>query len=145
MAIAAIGSAFAFMAKSIQGISIGSVLAVFLGILLIFGGPIILISLNKLFRRNLSIFFEANGFALNGQMRLSSKMGRFFTYTPRLPGRVKVFKREIFSMESVEAQNSKNMQKYWLYILLGIFFVECVVLFCWYHRDAISQLWHQFF
>ena len=143
--IAAIGSAFAFMAKSIQGISIGSVLAVFLGILLIFGGPIILISLNKLFRRNLSIFFEANGFALNGQMRLSLKMGRFFTYTPRLPGRVKVFKREIFSMESVEAQNSKNMQKYWLYILLGIFFVECVVLFCWYHRDAISQLWHQFF
>lgn len=143
--IAAIGSAFAFMAKSIQGVSISVVLAVFLGILLIFGGPIILISLCKLFRRNLSIFFEANGFALNGQMRLSLKMGRFFTYTPRLPGRVKVFKREIFSMESVEAQNSKNMQKYWLYILLVIFFVECVVLFCWYHKNAISRLWHQFF
>ncbi|MBO4492201.1 MAG: hypothetical protein J5944_12690 [Lentisphaeria bacterium] len=143
--IAAIGSAFAFMAKSIQGISVGSVLAVFLGILLIFGGPIILISLNKLFRRNLSIFFEANGFALNGQMRLSLRMGRFFTYTPRLPGRVKVFKREIFSMESVEAQRSKDMQKYWLYILLAIFAVECVVLFCWYNRDTISHLWHQFF
>ena len=143
--IAAIGSAFAFMAKSIQGISVGTVLAVFLGILLIFGGPIIVISLCKLFRRNLSIFFEASGFALNGQMRLSLRMGRFFTYTPRLPGRVKVFKREIFSMESVEAQNSKDMQKYWLYVLLVVFFVECVILFWWYHKDAISQLWHQFF
>ena len=143
--IAAIGSAFAFMAKSIQGISVSAVLAVFLGILLIFGGPIIVISLNKLFRRNLSIFFEANGFALNGQMRLSLRMGRFFTYTPRLPGRVKVFKREIFSMESVEAQNSRDLQKYWLYVLLAIFFVECVILFCWYHKDAISQIWHQIF
>ena len=78
-------------------------------------------------------------------MRLSLRMGRFFTYTPRLPGRVKVFKREIFSMESVEAQNSKDMQKYWLYVLLVIFFVECVILYWWYHKDAISQLWHQFF
>ncbi|MBO5306564.1 MAG: hypothetical protein J6C40_01045, partial [Lentisphaeria bacterium] len=56
-----------------------------LGILLVFGGPVVVISLVKLFRRNMSRYLEANAFAVNRPMRLSQRMGRFFTYHPHMP------------------------------------------------------------
>lgn len=139
--IAAIGSAFAFIAKSIQGISIMSIIAVILGIMLIFGGPIILVSLCKLFRRNLSIFLEANGFALNGQMRLSLRMGRFFTYTPPLPGHVRIFKKDLLnvpdSMEFINMQKKRNALA--LFLLL-IVLAECVLLI-WIKYGNFASFW----
>ncbi len=113
--IAAIGSAFAFMAKSLQGISVWTVLGVFLGILLIFGGPIIMVSLIKLFNRNLSRFFEANGFAINMKMRLSLKMGRVFTYVPKMPYKVLLFAEQL----SLKGENGMSRKaKIWLIFFL---------------------------
>ncbi len=83
--IAAIGSSVAFIAKSLQNISILNVLAVLFGIILIFGGPMVVISLVKLFRRNMSRFLEANGCAVNRHMRLSRRMGDIFSHAPPLP------------------------------------------------------------
>ncbi len=113
--IAAIGSAFAFMAKSLQGISVWTVLGVFLGILLIFGGPIIMVSLIKLFNRNLSRFFEANGFAINMKMRLSLKMGRVFTYVPKMPYKVLLFAEQL----SLKGENGMSRKgKIWLILFI---------------------------
>ncbi len=124
--IAAIGSAFAFMAKSLQGISAWTVLGVFLGILLIFGGPIITVSLIKLFSRNLSRFFEANGFAINMKMRLSLRMGRVFTYVPKMPYRVLLF-AEKFKLKGVDDSMSWKKKLFLLFLLLvilgGIFLI----------------------
>lgn len=83
--IAAIGSSVAFIIKSLQNISVVNVLAVLLGIILIFGGPMVVISLVKLYRRNISRFLEANACAVNRPMRLSRKMGAVFTFAPPLP------------------------------------------------------------
>lgn len=83
--IAAIGSSVAFIIKSLQNISILNVLAVLLGIILIFGGPMVVISLVKLYRRNISRFLEANSCAVNRPMRLSRKLGLVFTFAPPLP------------------------------------------------------------
>ena len=118
--IAALGSAFAFMASSLQGISFSTVMAVLLGIMLIFGGPIILISLIKLFNRNLSRFFEANGNAINMKMRLSLKMGRFFTFIPRIPFSMLVMP-EFFYNSMAEKQRGMNIWlklTIWLLIIL---------------------------
>ena len=143
--IAAIGSAFAFMAKSIQGVSVGAILAVFFGILLIFGGPIITLSLMKLFRRNLAIFLEANGNALNGQMRLSLRMGRFFTFKPSLPKHSLIFARYLmFTRESVSADVSLKRRKIVLYVLLIIMLLECLALL-WLYRASLLEYWQKMF
>lgn len=143
--IAAIGSAFAFMAKSIQGVSVGAILAVFFGILLIFGGPIITLSLMKLFRRNLAIFLEANGNALNGQMRLSLRMGRFFTFKPSLPKHALIFARYLmFTRESVSADVSLKRRKIVLYVLLIIMLLECLALL-WLYRASLLEYWQKMF
>lgn len=130
--IAAIGSAFAFMAKSLQGISVGVVLAVFLGILFIFGGPVIAVSLVKLFNRNLSRFFEANGYAINTQMRLSLKMGRVFTFTPKMPFTTRTIVEKIISGDSEERSKSIRARIFWWLVLL------LVLLVCaWFFRGRL--------
>ena len=83
--IAAIGSSVAFITKTLQNISFLNILAVVFGIILVFGGPIVTVSLVKLYRRDLGRFLEANGCALNFPMRLSGKLGRFFTLAPKRP------------------------------------------------------------
>jgi len=89
--IAALGSSFAFMAKSLQGVSIWRILAVLLGIFIIICAPFVILSLLKLFRRSLTRFLEANGCALNREMRLTLALGRIFTYVPRIPGHFSLY------------------------------------------------------
>ncbi|MBQ9500866.1 MAG: hypothetical protein IJU70_01790 [Lentisphaeria bacterium] len=83
--LAAIGSSVAFIVKSLQNISIMNIIAVLIGIVVVFGGPIVVISLIKLYRRDLGRFLEASGCALNFPMRLSWKLGNFFTMAPKRP------------------------------------------------------------
>ena len=83
--LAAIGSAVAFIAQSLKNVSFWNVLAVFLVIILIFGGPIIVVSLVKLFRRDVAVYLEASGLALNKRMRLNRFMSKIFTERPEIP------------------------------------------------------------
>ena len=94
--LAAIGSSVAFIAKSLQSVSLLTILGVLLGIIVVFGGPCVVISLNKLYRRDLARFLEAAGCALNHRMRLTFKLGLFFTFSPRRPGSVE---EELFENE----------------------------------------------
>lgn len=102
--IAAIGSSIAFIVKQLAHVSIWNVLAVLLGIILIFGGPVVVVSLVKLYRRNLSRFLEANGVAVNRRMRLSRRMGTIFTYVPKLP-RATFLKRDLVNYFSHPISN----------------------------------------
>ena len=83
--LAAIGSSVAFIVKSLQNVSLVNIIAIICGILLIFGGPMILTSLIKLYRRDLGRFLEASGCALNFPLRLSMELGNFFTHAPQRP------------------------------------------------------------
>lgn len=85
VAIAALGSAFAYITKTLAGVEgykivIGVVVAI-LAVLL----PTSLIGLIKLRRRNLSAILEGSGWAVNARMRLTFRQGRFFTQRPRYP------------------------------------------------------------
>lgn len=85
--LAAIGSSFAFIAQTLKNVSYWNVLGVFLVIVLLFGGPMVVISLVKLFRRNMAVFLEAGGLALNKRMRLSHTMGKIFSSKMYVPYR----------------------------------------------------------
>lgn len=139
--IAAIGSAFAFMIRALQGISVSTVLAVFFGILLVFGGPMILISLIKLFHRNLSRFFEANGCVVNPQMRLSLRMGRIFTYTPKMPCRAKILSERLrIASEAASGGVQTLKTRIFLWLLLLILFCIAVYLARPFLRQAADFL-----
>ncbi len=119
--IAAIGSSVAFIAQAVQHISIGTVLAVLFGVILIFGGPVAVVSLVKLYRRNLARFLEANRCAVNRSMRLTRKMGAIFTHAPALPRRSLVNTHEL-----VNRLARKDPGHHWFGWMIFIFIVIAV-------------------
>ena len=140
--IAALGSAFAFMASSLQGISFSTIICVLLGIMLIFGGPIILISLIKLFNRNLSRFFEANGNAINMKMRLSLKMGRLFTFVPKIPFSVLVMPEHFYN-SMAEKQRGMN---FWLKLLIWLLILLAIAAgICYWKYPGVFPKVYGFF
>ncbi len=83
--IAAIGSSVALLARTIRESSPWTIPLVILGIILVFGGPAVVISLIKLHRRNIGAFLEAGSAAVNHPMRMNRRMGKLFCHTPKRP------------------------------------------------------------
>ena len=85
VAIAALGSAFAYVSKTLAGVAaykiIIGVAAAILAVML----PTAIVAVSKLRRRDLSAILEGSGWAINSRMRLTMKQGRFFTQIPALP------------------------------------------------------------
>ena len=127
--IAALGSSVAFITKQLQNVSIWDILSVILGILLIFGGPVVIISLVKLYRRDLSRFLEATGCAVNRRMRMNRKMGHLFTFQPPMPEGKKI--NPVFAGRPVRGA--------WKRVLLSILITLIVAGVCggiWYMRGV---------
>ena len=116
--IAALGSSIAFIARSIHNISVWSIIAAIAGIVVIFGGPMVVISLIKLFRRDLARFLESTGCAVNTPMRLSHKMGLIFTFTPLRPSGSFSGRDLIDMFSDKEGQNGKGRStRFWWWLL----------------------------
>ena len=118
--LAALGSSFAFMAQALKNVSLWYVVLVFVCIILLFSSPLMIISLMKLYRRNVASFLEAGGTAINCRMRLTRKMGAIFTRTPHLPlenilGSVDVVSDTFLQLRGVKKR-------------MG-FFVKCLITF----------------
>ncbi len=85
VAVAALGSAVAYISKTLTGIDnwkiiLGIVIAILTVIL-----PTTIIAILKLRKRDLSAILEGSGWAINARMRLTRRQGRFFTQRPSLP------------------------------------------------------------
>jgi len=88
VAVAALGSAFAFIVKQIQDVNLlSAVPKVLCLLLLVVLVPTIINAWVKLRLRDLGSLLEACGWAINGRMRLTRVMQGVFTRRPRLPER----------------------------------------------------------
>ncbi len=85
VAIAAIGSSFAYIAKAVSQVRITHFLITVGIILFAILFPSLIMGIIKLRRRNLSILFEASGCAINVRMKLTLGLGRIFTFIPPYP------------------------------------------------------------
>ena len=85
IAFAALGSAVAYIVSALSQVdpvkALIAVAALVLSITLLLS----LMSWRKLRRRDLSLLFEANGWAVNARLKLSRKLGQKFTVSPKLP------------------------------------------------------------
>ena len=135
--VAALGSSVAFIAKSLQNVSFAAVLAVVTGIIVIFGGPSVIIALCKIFRRNLSRFLESCGCAVNRPMRMSRKMGSIFTFTPRRPrGEVSLIDPVDVFQPAVRRFPWKKMVTVFLILAVGAL---CGIAFAWAHIHYLKN------
>jgi hypothetical protein len=85
IAIAALGSAVAFITKTFAGLEWYTIVGGIVGAILAVMLPISIVALIKLRRRDLSAILEGSGWAINARMRLTIGQARFFTRRPRYP------------------------------------------------------------
>ncbi|MBR4717795.1 MAG: hypothetical protein IKP09_07025 [Lentisphaeria bacterium] len=90
-----------------------------------------ILSLLKLFRRSLTRFLEANGCALNREMRLTLALGRIFTYVPRIPGKFSLYALNTASAgDDPDAVRSPLLNI--VYKLLIVILIIQVILLVWF-------------
>jgi hypothetical protein len=85
IAIAALGSSFAFITKTFSGLHLSTIL---IGLGAAVGAvilPTTIIAFFRLRRRDLSAILEGSGWAINLRMRLSYRQSRYFTERPAYP------------------------------------------------------------
>ena len=129
LSIAALGAALSYMAKTMASI-VASVVAMppwrltmwILIIIAIIFLPLAINALLQLRKRNLTLFLEAAGWAVNLPMRLNAKVSHFFTYTGIYPKDAK-FKR----MELERREDNGKRGNGRLIALLIVFVVLCAV------------------
>ncbi len=80
--VAALGSGIAFAINKLKDVSWVKIVLVFLGVIIIIMAPAVISALLKLRRRNLALFLEAGGWAVNQHLKLKSAIARTFTYRP---------------------------------------------------------------
>ena len=85
LAIAALGSALAYITKTLADTSWLAILVGVLVAVLLVMVPISLVAFIKLRKRELSAILEGSGWAINARMRLTRKQGRAFTQRPSYP------------------------------------------------------------
>ena len=80
--VAALGSGIAFAINKLKDVSWIKITSVFLGVIILIMAPAVISALLKLRRRNLALFLEAAGWAVNQHLKLKGAIARTFTYRP---------------------------------------------------------------
>ena len=115
--IAGLGSAFASVTNALKTISIVQVL-MFLGLIIIIVAlPIIIAAIIKLRKRNVGMFLEASGWAMNSSIRLTHKVGLLFTRTPSLPENSS---KRYFDHTSILLKNADFQKRAWPFKLFVV-------------------------
>jgi hypothetical protein len=131
--LAALGSSLAFTVKTMKNVSFLNAITVIAVIIAIIFSPFLVLAFVKLKKRNVGMFFEAAGWAVNGRFRLSGKMGRIFTYKPELPAgarKKRIDKISFFSTKRyIKRQYTRNEKIYCVLLTALIFFITGYLIF----------------
>ncbi|MEE4136051.1 MAG: hypothetical protein V2I32_08235 [Desulforhopalus sp.] len=82
VALAAVGSSFAFVVKTLSGLTMKTVLLALLIVAAVIAIPAAAAAFYKISRRDLSTILEGSGWGLNSRMKLTSSQAACFTYRP---------------------------------------------------------------
>lgn len=85
LAIAALGSSFAFITNTIQKVDNILFLYTALAIIAIVVVPSVILAWIRLYRRDLGMMLEASGWAINGKMRISRRLSRCLSRVGKFP------------------------------------------------------------
>ena len=85
VAIAALGSSFAYVTKALSQVKPGHVFVTLGGLVVVILLPGMVMGFLKIRKRDMGVLLEALGWAVNVRMRLNNTLGRLFTHTPYLP------------------------------------------------------------
>ena len=131
IAIAALGSAFAYITKALSQVRAVHILGVLLGVVVIVLLPGIISGFIKIRKRDMSVILEASGWAVNVHLRLNAVLGQLFTHLPPLPKGARKRRRDMikklareFGYSSFQSRKLTTAVLVTLFILALIFFLD---------------------
>ncbi|MFH1690996.1 MAG: hypothetical protein ABIC68_00280, partial [Candidatus Omnitrophota bacterium] len=95
IAIAALGSSFAYITKALSQVKPVHILGMLVGLAAFVLLPGMIIGFAKIRKRDMSVLLEASAWAVNVHMRLNATLGRLFTHIPRLPEGARKERRDV--------------------------------------------------
>ena len=120
LAIAALGSAFAFITNTLKNVSLLNVLSVLTGLLLIVSLPSTIVAYLKMKKRNLATFFEASSWAVNAPLRISWKTGKLFTQKPAFSEYANMLKNDLL-LNEINKSDSKTKRLFlWIIVIMSV-------------------------
>ncbi len=105
--VAALGSGVAFAINKLKDVSWIKITSVFLGVIILIMAPAVISALLKLRRRNLALFLEAAGWAVNQHLKLKEAIARTFTYRP---------------------EYEKSRSNFWIYFLIVLIVIAGAII-----------------
>jgi len=129
IAIAALGSAFAYITKALSQVKAVHILGMFVGLAAFILLPGMIIGFAKIRKRDMSVLLEALAWAVNVHMRLNATLGRLFTHIPRLPEGARKERRDALA-QFVREQgfSSLRSRKLTIVVLIAILIALGLVL-----------------
>jgi len=128
VAIAALGTAFAYITKALSQVKLLHVLGMLAGVAGFVLLPGIIIGFAKIRKRDVSVLLEASGWAVNVHMRLNASLGRLFTRTPPLPQGARKERRDVLVQLVKEFDYTSLRPKRLLRIVLIIILIVLIFI-----------------
>ncbi len=85
VSIAALGSAFALIIQAVAKVKLIHIFGVIFGGIAALFVPMMVLSMIRLYRRDIACVLEASGWAVNGRIRLTRALGKLLTFVPEFP------------------------------------------------------------
>ena len=129
IAIAALGSAFAYITQALSQVKAVHILGMLVGLAAFILLPGMIIGFAKIRKRDMSVLLEASAWAVNVHMRLNATLGRLFTHIPRLPEGARKERRDALA-QFVREQgfSSLRSRKLTIVVLIAILIALGLVL-----------------
>jgi len=129
LAIAALGSSFAYITKALSEVKPVQVLIAVLGLAMVVLLPGIFAGFAKIRKRDMSGLLEASGWAINVRMRVNTTMGRFFTHTPHLPKDARKERRDVLTKFVKEFRHASSQSiRPTTVVLMLVLLLLCLIL-----------------
>ncbi|GAG78519.1 unnamed protein product, partial [marine sediment metagenome] len=126
IAIAALGSSFAYITKALSQVKPTHILVALAGITAVVLLPGIIIGIVKIRKRDMSVLLEAAGWAVNVHMRLNAALGRLFTRVPYLPKGTRKERRDVVAQFVKEIGHTPLRSKKLSIVVLIILLIALV-------------------
>jgi hypothetical protein len=135
LAFAAIGSALAYVVSAITSIAPLKLLGGISALVLAVAGISALLGFLKLRRRDMGLLFEASGWAINAQMKITRRIAVTFTRTPEFPEGTRIDRFDILSVDpAVIAQDARRrLAQLRIYLALLLVLLAVAIWYFWPH------------
>jgi len=118
VALAALGSSFAYITQALAKVKFIHIISVVLGIIVFLLLPGVIIGFLRVRKRNLAVLLEASGWAVNLNMKINASLGRVFTRDMPFPKGAKKMRQDMLAKWALGVKRNTERGRFIFLVVL---------------------------